>query len=103
MRYVLFFVSVAMLSLVVAVGASVADPNLPNIFPHRHFIVTATGELVQVGPRVCDDPALQHAFNEFHSNTHVAVAGSPGPTVSAPGLHNGYGAELTSRSCAFTG
>lgn len=77
-----------------------ADPNLPNIPPHRHFVQTSQG-LVQVGPRVCDDASLQRAFNQFHSNVHHAVPGSPGPEESAPGLHNSSGADLTARMCSF--
>ena len=40
-----------------------ADPNLPNVPPHRHWI-----NGVQVGPGICDnpgDPGIQQAFNEF--------------------------------------
>lgn len=76
-----------------------ADPNLPNIRHHRHFIETPNGELVEVGPRVCDNPALQAAFNQFHSNIHHAVPGSPGPEESAPGLHNDVGADITATRC----
>ncbi len=78
-----------------------ADPNLPDIFPHRHFIQTPTGQLVAVGPQVCEDPSLQHAFNQFHSNVHFALPGSTGPEESAPGLHNHRGAEITARLCSF--
>lgn len=85
-----------------ATAVAVADPNLPDITPHRHFIQTPTGGLVQVGPRVCDRPSLQHAFNQFHSNIHIAVSGSPGPEHSAPGLHNFKGGEITPRPCSFT-
>jgi hypothetical protein len=81
---------------------ALADPNLPNIPAHRHFIQTPSG-LVQVGPRVCDNAAMQHAFNQFHSNVHVAVSGSPGPVQAAPGLHNFQGAEITMRPCSFQG
>src|SRR5215204_830263 len=65
-----------------------ADPNLSDVTSHRHYIQTEDGKTVQVGPRVCDDPALQHAFNEFHANTHThnGVTGEIGPV--APGLHN---------------
>ncbi len=76
-----------------------ADTNLPDIRPHRHFIQTPGGELVEVGPRVCDDPSLQAAFNQFHANVHAAVRGSQGPAQSAPGLHNHAGAEITARGC----
>jgi hypothetical protein len=90
-------------TLVAALGTTaiaVADPGLPDITPHRHFVQTEKG-LVQVGPRVCDDSHLQNAFNQFHSNIHVAVAESPGPEHSAPGLHNSKGADLVARPCSF--
>jgi hypothetical protein len=77
---------------------ALADPNLPNITPHRHFIQKPNG-LVEVGPRVCDNSALQHSFNQFHSNIHFAVPSSPGPEHSAPGLHNIKGADLTFGPC----
>jgi hypothetical protein len=79
-----------------------ADPNLPNIPAHRHFIQLGDGSLVQVGPRVCDDASLQNAFNEFHSNIHIAVAGSPGPAQPAPGLHDHRSPDIVSRPCSFT-
>jgi hypothetical protein len=80
---------------------SFSDTDLPNIPPHRHFIQTPNGDLVQVGPRVCDDPSLQAAFNQFHSNVHRAVPGSQGPAQSVPGLHNGVGADITLEPCSF--
>ena len=84
---------------------TLADPNLPNVAAHLHFVRTANGNLVQVGPRLCDDPSLQHAFNQFHFNVHHSenprgVSGpSLGPQGGAPGLHNGGGAELIARPC----
>jgi hypothetical protein len=61
---------------------------------HSGEIETENG-LVEVGPRLCDNPELQNAFNQFHANTHThdGVVGEIGPV--APGLHNGQGAELT--------
>ena len=76
---------------------SSADPNLPNIPAHRHYVRTPNGDLVQVGPRLCDNPDLQQAFNEFHANLHTVVQGAIGPV--APGLHNGIGAELQAGPC----
>jgi hypothetical protein len=76
---------------------SLADPNLPDIRPHRHFVLNADGVRVEVGPRVCDQPSLQHAFNEFHANVHTVVADAIGPV--APGLHNGIAAELQAGPC----
>jgi hypothetical protein len=45
----------------------------PPIFPHRHFLVTPDGT-VPVGPQVCENPALQSAFNQFHAAVHVGPA-----------------------------
>lgn len=77
--------------------ASWADPRLPDIPPHRHFVRNASGELVEVGPRVCDNPRVQQAFNQFHVNVHTVTPGAIGPV--APGLHNGIRAELVARPC----
>jgi hypothetical protein len=103
--------------LVIAGGAllfggvqpGLADPNLDAdpIPPHRHFVQQPSGELVEVGPRLCDDPSLQHAFNQFHSNVHHALSPisppgtepGPGPVNGAPGLHNGFGADLAFTRC----
>lgn len=91
------------ITLTAVLGTSaiaVADPGLPDIGAHRHFVQTERG-LTQVGPRICDDPGLQKAFNQFHSNVHAPVGASPGPEHSAPGLHNLHGAELVARGCEF--
>lgn len=83
-------------AILVLVGTSQADPNLTNVPKHRHYIQTPSG-LVEVGPRVCDNPDLQRAFNQFHNNIHVATGSSIGP--AAPGLHNLVGAEVMSGGC----
>ena len=91
----------ALLSLV-AVSSVNADPNLPDIMPHHHYIQQPDGTLVEVGPRVCENPALQPAFNQFHYNIHHALPDTPGtlgPQYGAPGLHNFKGADLTGRLC----
>ena len=82
----------------IAARSSHADPNLPNVFPHRHWI-----NGVQVGPDLCDNTGnegIQNAFNQFHNNLHVATAASIGP--AAPGLHDGSGGELIATSCSVT-
>jgi hypothetical protein len=70
MRYLLVL-TMLMGLLGTAATVALADPNLPDITPHRHFIQKPDGTLVQVGPRVCDNASLQHAFNQFHSNIHI--------------------------------
>jgi hypothetical protein len=90
----------------IAAATGLADPNLSNVAPHRHFI---NGQ--QVGPDLCDNydfvnhvatnAGIQKAFNEFHNNLHRATnpppVGTNGPV--APGLHNGKGGELTFTAC----
>ena len=103
MRY-LIVLTIASMVLVTGVAVATADPNVPNIAAHRHFLATPSG-LVQVGPRLCDDPKFQQGFNQFHINIH-ASATSPttpidtlGPQHGAPGVHNLKGAELVIRPC----
>ena len=94
--------------LIAGAAVAFADPDVPNIAAHRHFLQTPSGELVQVGPRLCDDARVQNGFNQFHINIH-ASATSPitpidtlGPQHGAPGLHNINGAELVIRLCSFS-
>ena len=94
----LFLLSAILVVLAVA-STSSADPGLGTVPPHRHWIQTGTG-MVEVGPRVCDDPALQSAFNQFHNNLHAAGPTAIGP--AAPGLHNFRGAEITFTGCDIT-
>jgi hypothetical protein len=89
-------------------GVALADPNITSNVPkHRHFI-EKDGLRVEVGPRLCDNPNLQGAFNQFHVNLHshlmrtptgsfVPVVGAIGPI--APGLHTGPGPELHPGPC----
>ena len=86
---------IAAILLTVATGE--ADPNLGTVPPHRHFVRTADGGLVEVGPRVCDNPGVQKAFNQFHNNLHVVTPTGIGP--AAPGLHNFKGADLSFSAC----
>src|SRR5689334_10681520 len=87
---------VGMLAVSLASAAiAVAEPNLVSGPAHRHYVVNESGGMSEVGPDLCDnldDPAIQHAFNEFHNNVHRATDpnahGAP-----APGLHNGKGGE----------
>ena len=83
--------------LLIAVTTTRADPNLGTIPAHRHFVRTGSGDLVEVGPRVCDNPNLQKAFNQFHNNVHAVSATGIGP--AAPGLHNGVGGEIRVGGC----
>lgn len=48
-------------------SARTGDVDIPR---HQHFLISPDGEWHEVGPRVCDDPGVQNAFNEFHGNVH---------------------------------
>jgi len=89
----------AVAAIMVTVKTSKADPNLVgNVPAHRHYVRTPDGGLVEVGPRLCGNPQLQKAFNQFHNNIHAASStGAIGP--AAPGLHNLQGADVLSGGC----
>ena len=84
-------------AILFVVSTTRADPTLTNVPAHRHYVRTPSGDLVEVGPPICDNPNLQKAFNQFHNNVHHATPGTVGP--AAPGLHNGFGAELLAGGC----
>lgn len=89
-------IAVGMAAILITATTSRADPDLTNIPRHRHFVETSSG-LVEVGPRLCDDPKLQRAFNQFHNNIHAVSGSGIGP--AAPGLHNLVGAEVRFSAC----
>jgi hypothetical protein len=89
-------------------GAAIADPSdlfVPQVPPHRHFVQTPTGDLVPVGPQICERPELRKAFEQFHFNVHhsfipgYGTVHTLGPQDGAPGLNNDVGAELAARLC----
>ena len=68
--FVLFTLT-AVFGVLMAAGVAIADPGLRrNVPAHRHFVKQPNGNMAQVGPRLCDDPNLQDAFNQFHANVH---------------------------------
>lgn len=82
--------AVPLAAAVVALGVTSVDAKtFPHIPPHQHFVQLSEDMKVEVGPRVCDDASLQHAFDRFHTNVHVG----------APGLfafkHEHNGIEIT--------
>ena len=102
-QLLVLFMLAAVLGVLVMAGVAIADPGLSNVPAHRHFVKQSSGAMVEVGPRLCDNPDLQHAFNQFHANIHSHTLrdgtqiGAIGPV--APGLHNGGGGELIPGSC----
>ncbi len=108
----LSIVAAATFGLLLFVGSGAADPGVPDIPPHQHFVVTADGTWIPIGPQVCpagSSPQLQKAFNQFHVNIHHSenLPGTPidpptnGPQGGAPGLHNGIGSDMQGRPCGF--
>ena len=108
----LVIVLVIPLALFALAGPGFADPNVPNIAPHQHFVVDVNGVWHSVGPQVCpagSRPELQQAFNQFHVNIHHSEnpPGTPivpptnGPQNGAPGLHNGIATDMQGRPCGF--
>jgi hypothetical protein len=58
-----------------AAGSASAD-GVPN---HDHFLTTPSGDVVQVGPPVCEHPDVLHeAFHNFHDNVHTGAPTSTG-------------------------
>ena len=60
-------VAIAATALTVAVaGATQPTPRVPA---HQHYIVTANGDRVPVGPNACED-GMSLQFDNFHTNIH---------------------------------
>ncbi len=102
-KFALRLAAASVIALVPA-AASLADPGLSDVRRHQHYLVTANGDLMPIGPDFCANPDLQDAFNQFHYNVHHS--GSPtttvetlGPQDGAPGLHNDLGADMTALGC----
>ena len=58
-------------------AAATASPPQPVVSAHRHWVLTATGEYVAVGPNSCDRGASIQ-FDNFHFNGHAGVPGING-------------------------
>jgi hypothetical protein len=52
-----------------------AAPTLA-VEPHNHWLTTGSGDVVHVGPYVCDNPDIYDAWLNFHLNVHVGVPGT---------------------------
>jgi hypothetical protein len=92
---------VVILAVVVGFSATtgLADPDLTNVPAHRHWLGDPANG-VQIGPKLCDNPKLQNAFNQFHHNVHhsfipgLGQLDTLGPQDGAPGLNNDHGGEI---------
>ena len=56
--------------------ALAASPTLAVVPPHNHWLTNGSGDVVHVGPFVCDNPDIYDAWLNFHLNVHVGVPGT---------------------------
>lgn len=64
-------------------SAVLADAPTPTVGRHSHYVVTADGDRVPVGPDACaDGPSI--AFDQFHNHGHQGVPGGLGVIVGGP-------------------
>jgi hypothetical protein len=68
---VLSIIAAASFALLALAGPGFADPSVPNIAPHQHFLVTATGEWIAIGPQVC--PPHHRLGGPLHGGAPPAV------------------------------
>ena len=57
-------------------GAAALSASADGVPAHEHFIETASGERVLIGPQVCSHPELHNAFHQFHEEVHRGMAGA---------------------------
>jgi hypothetical protein len=74
----------AMLSVIAfAASPGSADPPDGFVTPHQHYIITADGDHVAVGPDSCSNgPSRQ--FDNFHNNVHFGKPGLHGVATGLP-------------------
>ena len=58
-------------AVLAALGTPAMAAHLP---PHEHFLVSASGEKVRIGPSVCDNPQAIAGFDQFHERVHANPA-----------------------------
>jgi hypothetical protein len=64
----------------ILVASASAQPPAGQVPAHQHYVVTADGDLVPVGPDSCED-GQSRQFDNFHLNGHVGVPGAHGVIV----------------------
>jgi hypothetical protein len=72
------FVGVAIgTATILGVGIAQADKPTTTSMPHVHFM-DVNGELVMIGPNVCDHEFSEQGWVAFHQKVHIGVFGGPG-------------------------
>lgn len=58
-------------------GLAILGPSLPSsaddVPAHQHYVITATGKVIPVGPTVCEIKSTQEGFNHYHANVHFGA------------------------------
>jgi hypothetical protein len=69
------FVAIAFVAVLGALAGTAPTANADGVPNHNHFLTTpGHGNVVQVGPHVCDNPDVLHgAFHNFHENVHTGA------------------------------
>ncbi len=70
-------IAIALVAAVLAPGAASAAPPAGSVPAHQHYVVTATGVWVPVGPNSCER-GTSRQFDEFHTNVHRGIPGDMG-------------------------
>ena len=87
-----------------ALGSTALADVPPPANPHQHFILTPSGELVELGPEVCanqgDETSDLQGFYGFHVHVHL---GAPGQQVFTSQINPDGPSPVIGilRGCAF--
>ena len=73
------FAGAGLVALVMGPRVGAEEP-VPVVGPHAHYVVTADGDRVPVGPDACT-AGKSIAFDQFHFNGHKGVPGDLGVVV----------------------
>ena len=74
------FFAAALVAVLGALVGTITTAQAGGVPNHNRFLTTpGNGSVVQVGPRVCDNPEVLHgAFHNFHDNVHTGAPTSVG-------------------------
>lgn len=66
---VIALVALLLLGMVSTVWADSPPPH------HWHYVTLANGNVVAVGPDVCNNPRSHEGFHNFHAKMHLGLPG----------------------------
>jgi hypothetical protein len=56
-----------------AIPADAVKP--PPVNPHRHYVISANGERIYLGPNFCENAPVAQGFAAFHHEVHLKDPG----------------------------